>query len=807
MAPVWRGAGAYPLRLRLSTGVPSWDVFGVRAVLAAVRNHFELFGDHRLVDSVSAVSRLCQPATYRSRQGSSGLLAEVGKLLGRLRRDRQVVLVADDLPADAEPVLALTSARQAGCLVVAACRDDLAAGPVWLSSAADRVLDLGPLSDDEAEQLVTRVLNGQSSADSLVPALRSALGPLFGNPGAVVSTVESLRAAGRLVEVHGRLCLDDPAAPIHLATGHPLVEQVWRAGQPGVELFTMVATAEEFAVDDLPAFAAATGRPLADHGRVVDHLVRAGVLECAPAGDLACRCPALAASVLATVRPDTVRRLHGVYAAHLCGLDAAARPDPAVLAMQAVGAGRALPPDPALGELLIAEAGRIADIRPDRAAEWYGAALWHVGRDRPDRSGVLTELGRLLVRAGRYDRLGDVVADAVGGSVALDPELRGTMAALAGLAALHTGVPVSRRVHAALGDNGSLEQCDRWFDGTREISSVFPVLRLRSAPARPGAGGEDLVDAAATGDLVARFRLVFGSDYGQPTTGPLAACHRVVWCFAGGEWSAALSAARQLELAQGPSDTPAHLLGRLLAAEICAARGEQDQALTWLAGVPEHDWLRGLRAWVTCGLPGSRDAAVGLERLLTRLLHLAVDSDQPARAERIFAEIEDWHRFEFSRASGEAALVGNALVNADVAGAQATAGLARQRGHLPDLALACLVVGQLSTDPRPWLYEAHEIAHRLGAPALRARCVRLMREREVSVPRAAGQDARLSETELRIVTLIRHGRTNRQIAVAIGVGEKSVENYLTRLFAKTGCRSRLDLTAASLAGRLVAVGE
>ena len=32
--------------------------------------------------------------------------------------------------------------------------------------------------------------------------------------------------------------------------------------------------------------------------------------------------------------------------------------------------------------------------------------------------------------------------------------------------------------------------------------------------------------------------------------------------------------------------------------------------------------------------------------------------------------------------------------------------------------------------------------------------------------------------------------------------EKTVENQLTRLFAKTGCRSRLDLATASLEGRL-----
>jgi DNA-binding CsgD family transcriptional regulator len=34
------------------------------------------------------------------------------------------------------------------------------------------------------------------------------------------------------------------------------------------------------------------------------------------------------------------------------------------------------------------------------------------------------------------------------------------------------------------------------------------------------------------------------------------------------------------------------------------------------------------------------------------------------------------------------------------------------------------------------------------------------------------------------------------------VQEKTVEGNLTRLFAKTGCRSRVELAAASLSGRI-----
>ncbi|NLU79473.1 helix-turn-helix transcriptional regulator [Micromonospora sp. HNM0581] len=55
--------------------------------------------------------------------------------------------------------------------------------------------------------------------------------------------------------------------------------------------------------------------------------------------------------------------------------------------------------------------------------------------------------------------------------------------------------------------------------------------------------------------------------------------------------------------------------------------------------------------------------------------------------------------------------------------------------------------------------------------------------------------------EREVIGLIRHGRTNRQIAVALRISEKTVENHLTRLFARTGCRSRVELAAVSLSLR------
>ncbi|WP_078491784.1 helix-turn-helix domain-containing protein [Streptomyces yerevanensis] len=49
--------------------------------------------------------------------------------------------------------------------------------------------------------------------------------------------------------------------------------------------------------------------------------------------------------------------------------------------------------------------------------------------------------------------------------------------------------------------------------------------------------------------------------------------------------------------------------------------------------------------------------------------------------------------------------------------------------------------------------------------------------------------------------MVGRGLTNRQIARELQVSEQTVENNLTQVFAKTGCRSRLDLALAVMEGR------
>ncbi len=102
---------------------------------------------------------------------------------------------------------------------------------------------------------------------------------------------------------------------------------------------------------------------------------------------------------------------------------------------------------------------------------------------------------------------------------------------------------------------------------------------------------------------------------------------------------------------------------------------------------------------------------------------------------------------------------------------------------------------------REVLREGLDLAHALGGLALADRA-----RRELVVaggrPRRdamRGRDA-LTPSELRVAWLAAAGQTNRQIAQALFVTQRTVENHLTSTYAKLGISCRPELPAA-LAGR------
>lgn len=58
----------------------------------------------------------------------------------------------------------------------------------------------------------------------------------------------------------------------------------------------------------------------------------------------------------------------------------------------------------------------------------------------------------------------------------------------------------------------------------------------------------------------------------------------------------------------------------------------------------------------------------------------------------------------------------------------------------------------------------------------------------------------LSAAELRVAVLAAQGHTNREIAAALFLGERTVASHLTHIYAKLGVRSRTELAGRALSG-------
>ncbi len=58
------------------------------------------------------------------------------------------------------------------------------------------------------------------------------------------------------------------------------------------------------------------------------------------------------------------------------------------------------------------------------------------------------------------------------------------------------------------------------------------------------------------------------------------------------------------------------------------------------------------------------------------------------------------------------------------------------------------------------------------------------------------RDYGLTPAERRVATLVAEGRTNREVAAALFLGERTVASHLTHIYAKLGIRSRTELARA-----------
>jgi DNA-binding NarL/FixJ family response regulator len=101
-------------------------------------------------------------------------------------------------------------------------------------------------------------------------------------------------------------------------------------------------------------------------------------------------------------------------------------------------------------------------------------------------------------------------------------------------------------------------------------------------------------------------------------------------------------------------------------------------------------------------------------------------------------------------------------------------------------------------EPPALLSESYAIFGAMDALMSRSWSRTLMRHHGVQVP---GRQTTLAENERLLAVLVAEGLGNKQIATLLQAGEKSVEGRLSRLFQRTGYRSRVELATAILSGQ------
>jgi DNA-binding CsgD family transcriptional regulator len=109
----------------------------------------------------------------------------------------------------------------------------------------------------------------------------------------------------------------------------------------------------------------------------------------------------------------------------------------------------------------------------------------------------------------------------------------------------------------------------------------------------------------------------------------------------------------------------------------------------------------------------------------------------------------------------------------------------------------------LDDEPATTLTEAWRGFRALDAEVWRGRAAGALRARRLPVPRARrASSGELTQLERDIVMLVYEGLSNEKIAERLSYSRHSITAYLGKIYAKTGCATRLDLVRAVTEGVL-----
>ncbi|WP_406488209.1 LuxR C-terminal-related transcriptional regulator [Streptomyces phaeochromogenes] len=893
---------------------------GTAALTDAVCGVLAKVHDGRLPARIAAVRR--EQARAGGPGGEVALLSTLGEVLADAAREVPFALILDNterMPARTASALGLLlrTFRPAGVPVVMAGRP-MRPGHVTaaqLPAAADRVLELPPLSTAEVGELVVRRL-GRSVEPDLVTAVLASLGPLAGSPAAVLSVLASLEERGGLLELDGQVCLTVPEGGLRLrADAAELGRLCWPDASPDAGTVAAAAVLAglveraEVRLEDLHRAKSPAG-PLEAVGRTVDRLVADRVVTVSQDGRIAFAVPALAAALRTLPARAEVRSLHATITRLVTdrlGATAAGTRRPRLAGH--VAAAGAMLDDSLAVPLLLAAAGSSVRFNQAWAVRSYHSVLRHLPPHDPRTPGVLHESAGLSLghsdhigvlalaepllacldvphgeeREGREERGNPGDRDGlewVTRACALsalhehrtpyaedaDPRYRAALervpagavlAAVGGRYGIGPSAPMTSRPGSGAQEPGTGTgpgSGPRSGSGSGPVPSVAEVRLVAAAVgsgaeferARQGMPGDALGEAAldrlrnaaAYGDLAGALEAVLGEQrYVAAGESTAVRYHSMVRDYLTGDWDSALSCARRIET-RGRSGGAAGVgqPARALAAEIQLMRGELGRAREWLDLIPDsvcHPLVArarlGVRYWsgqADRALAGraSADEALeaarhdvrraresgllaGLDRVLLRMLSITVRGDSPEATRRTLEELEALYEEAASPMTYEAVLVARGMVHGDADSALAAYRLVRRRVDLPLSVDCCQCLTEVGDDPQVWLDEAMRSGHVLGmGRPVRSLLGAAARRRNVSIPRRRAARAGLTDREVRLIGMVSDGSTNRQIAARLACSEKTVEQRLSRLFQRTGCRSRVELAAAWLDGSLARQG-
>ena len=446
--------------------------------------------------------------------------------------------------------------------------------------------------------------------------------------------------------------------------------------------------------------------------------------------------------------------------------------------------------------------------RYHQAIDLARAALASLPEDNQrDTLAVRTVLVNSLIRTGQHGAALDATADPeAAGAVTsglqqarialLGERFDDALAALAGVrpvAPNHQAAQLAGvRVLAAIGADGVA-----WREAEHGADVATPLPDDRLEQAR---------HALAWGDLFTAERGIVAGAHPSPAARrspppSLSRLSAAVLALRVGDWSAVRAIADEHAAAD---QEVTHVDGIIaaLAAETWLRQDQPARAAQLLDGVPIEQLFGHVIGWAKAGVDLAQDrqgpAAAGLADLDQRCRRLGyLTGRELVLSRKVDAELAAGDRQAAERTADELGelcarintrqarlywLVARLAIRPTDRVAQAAAQLADELG---DRFLAARI--QLSTADT--LRTAYGTFRELGAVRWQKLAADLLRDNGITVR----PPTVLAEADRKLIDMIAAGATNGDVATALGVTEKAVEGRLTRLYKRTGLRSRADL--------------